>query len=284
MPPLIWHIRSISLDLTSHAILMGILNVTPDSFSDGGNFFSTQKAIEHGLKMLEDGATILDIGGESTRPGSEPVSLNQELERVLPVVEGILRHAPNAILSMDTTKAKVAEEALLRGAAIINDVSALRADPEMLPTILPYQPGIVLMHMLGTPKTMQIAPQYQNVCEEVANFLGQQFHSAVKSGIRADSIVLDPGIGFGKSLQHNLMILQNLPKFMINDRPLLLGISRKSMIAHALGVDSPEFRLQGTLALTSLARMAGVRIHRVHDVAENLQVLRMTEAILPPTP
>jgi dihydropteroate synthase len=268
---------------------MGILNLTPDSFSDGGSYSSVEAAVEHGLKMVDEGAAILDLGGESTRPGSAPVSLETELARVLPVLEKLRPRTP-ALLSIDTTKAEVARLALDLGADIINDISALRADPAMLKVVAASNCGLVLMHMQGTPETMQKSPAYEDVTAEVTSLLQARLTSCVEAGLDSSRIVLDPGIGFGKTFEHNLQLLRHLENFHRLGRPLLLGCSRKSFLAPFCqpgGTPStvpPAERHWPGVALTSLGRERGARIFRVHEVRDHLHALRMTEAILhPPT-
>ena len=259
---------------------MGILNVTPDSFSDGGCFFSSEAAVDRGLQMVEEGAEILDIGGESTRPGSEPVDANEELRRVLPVLKKLRSRSSEVLLSIDTSKALVAEACLDAGADIVNDVTALRGDAGMLPLLAKSNCGVVLMHMLGTPKTMQSAPTYQDVVAEVREFLENRILKAADAGIDASRICIDPGFGFGKTFEHNKTLLAQLEKFTTLGAPLLVGISRKSFLGHALGGVASEDRLWAGVAVSSYARKCGASIFRVHDVRENLHALRMTEAIL----
>ncbi len=256
---------------------MGVLNVTPDSFSDGGEFFATEAATGHGIEMARAGADIIDIGGESTRPGARPVSPNDELERVLPVVEQLAKAVP-VHLSIDTSKASVARAALEAGAVIINDVTGGRGDPEMFALAAEKQAAIIIMHMQGTPQTMQVNPTYKDVVAEVADFFRQQYDCAVRSGIDPMSIAFDPGIGFGKTPAHNLELLAHLPRLRVHDRPLVVGVSRKSFLRKVAG--SPEAKSDATLALTSLLRERGAQVLRVHDVAPNASALRVTEALL----
>lgn len=258
---------------------MGILNITPDSFSDGGRFAERPSALRHALEMMEEGADIIDIGGESTRPGASPVTAADELQRVLPVVES-LRSRSSALISIDTSKAMVARAALEAGADIINDVTGLRGDPRMLEVAASSGAGLVIMHMQGEPRTMQAAPHYDDVVEEVGAFFREREATAVAAGIDRRRILFDPGIGFGKTMEHNLLLLRHLDRLPPAGRPLLLGVSRKSFIGRLLGTDSLEVRYWPTVALTSYAREHGVRIFRVHDVAANAQSLRMTEAII----
>jgi dihydropteroate synthase len=282
---MIWRATTHEIDLTSRALVMGILNVTADSFSDGGRFLAPGAAVAHALQMADEGAAILDIGGESTRPGAEPVAEEVEMARVLPVVGGILdcglRVAGGGILlSIDTSKAAVARAAIARGAHIINDVTGLRGDPEMLDAARETGAGLVIMHMRGSPRTMQDAPRYDDVVAEVREFFRQSFERAVHSGIDPMCIAFDPGIGFGKSVAHNLALLKNLAALRVADRPLVLGVSRKSFISRVLGSDSMEDRGAGTVALTALGRALGANVFRVHEVKANAAALRMAEAVL----
>lgn len=246
--------------------LMGILNVTPDSFSDGGMFFNKRQAIEWGLSLLEDGADIVDIGGESTRPNADPVSPDEEIDRVLPVIEGILEQKPNAFISIDTMKSEVAECAAKAGIKMINDVSGLQNDPKLAEIATKYNVSFVIMHMKGTPKTMQVNPYYSNVVEEVYSFLESKIHFARKLGIK--EIYADVGIGFGKTVEHNWELLRNLEKFYSLNVPLLLGISRKSFIGKTLGIESPTERDFPTLLLHSLLLVKNIEIIRVHNVKQ----------------
>ncbi len=247
-------------------LVMGALNVTPDSFYDGGRYARAEDAIEHGLRMAKEGADIIDIGGESSRPGSQPISPTEELERVVPVIEGIRRHS-DVLLSIDTTKAAVAEEAIAGGASMVNDISALRFDPKMAETIGESEVFVILMHMLGTPKTMQIAPSYTDVVEEIKAFLAERIESAVSLGIERARIIIDPGIGFGKRLEHNLALLKGLSSFATLQAPILVGLSRKSFLGTILDLP-PEERLEGTIAANAIAVVNGADIIRVHDVKE----------------
>lgn len=258
---------------------MGIVNVTPDSFSDGGRYFEPRLAIDHGLKLAAEGADILDVGGESTRPGAAAVDPEEELRRVIPVIEA-LRAQTGALISIDTMKASVARAALEAGADIINDVTGLRGDPDMPGVAVSGDAGLVVMHMQGTPRTMQRDPAYADVVAEVRGFLEQRLAALVQAGIDPERVVLDPGFGFGKTLEHNLALLRSLPRLRVGGRPLLVGVSRKSMISLMLGSDRVEDREWPTVALTSFAREQGAGIVRVHDVRPNVEAMRMTEAIL----
>jgi dihydropteroate synthase len=261
-------------------MVMGVLNVTPDSFSDGGEFFATNAAVKHGLEMARSGADIVDIGGESTRPGSRPISANEEIERVLPVIEQIARSV-SIHLSIDTSKAVVARAAIEAGASIINDVTGGRGDPAMLPLAAEKGAALIIMHMQGTPETMQVKPTYDDVVGEVADFFRQQFAQAVRCGVNPMRIAFDPGIGFGKTAAHNLELLANLPRLRIENRPLVVGVSRKAFLGKISGPLAD--RASATLALTSLLRARGADVLRVHDVAQNVSALRTTEAVLAAT-
>lgn len=274
-----WQLPRGTLDLSSHGRIVGILNVTPDSFSDGGQFLDAESAVDHALQMERDGATLIDIGGESTRPGSAPVPAEEEIARVIPVIRK-LRERSEVLISVDTTKASVAEVALAAGADIVNDITALQGDPDMIRVVADSACGVVLMHMQGTPQTMQQAPNYQNVVAEVREFLGQQVARAVDKGIERMRLVVDPGIGFGKTPEHNRQLLARLDDFTKLQRPLFVGFSRKSFIAWASGATHLEERLWPGVALTSFCRERGARLFRVHDPKPHSQALRMTEAIL----
>ena len=275
----LWRIAGQTVDLSARAMIMGVLNVTPDSFSDGGQFFATDKAIEQGKQMAADGAQIIDVGGESTRPGAEAVSAEDELARVIPVIEA-LRESVSSLLSIDTSKAAVARAALDAGATIINDVTAGRADPEMLSLAAERKAALILMHMQGRPRTMQLAPRYDDVVRDVADFFRQQYERALECGVDAMAIAFDPGYGFGKTVEHNLALLAHLERLRVHDRPLVVGVSRKSSLAKMIGSKAMEDRLAPTIALTALLRERGANVFRVHDVKENAAALRVTEALL----
>ena len=260
---------------------MGVLNVTPDSFSDGGRYFDRTAAIKHGLEMVACGAAIIDVGGESTRPGAQPVGPNEQIERVRPVIEELAKSA-RAHISIDTSSAEVARAAIEAGATIINDVTAGSGDERMFALAAETGAALILMHMQGTPPTMQVAPAYGDVVREVAEFFRQQFAQAVRSGIDPMCTAFDPGIGFGKTLPHNLALLANLPRLRVERRPLVVGVSRKSFLSNISGGDGN--RESATIAMTSLLRERGAQILRVHDVAPNLQALRTTEALLAAAP
>lgn len=258
-------------------LVMGIVNVTPDSFYDGGRYGTRERAVAHALDLVGEGADLLDIGGESTRPGAQPVGEEEELTRVLPVLAELARRVTIPI-SVDTTKAGVARRALDAGAAIINDVSALRRDPDMAAVIAEKGAGVVLMHMSGTPQSMQEAPHYDDVVAEVRLFLDERMQAAEEAGIAKTNIVLDPGIGFGKLMVHNLQLLHHLSDLMMLNRPLLVGVSRKNFIGHL--VDRPVGQRQwGTAAAVALAVAGGAQILRVHDVAAMADVVKVASAV-----
>ncbi len=259
---------------------MGILNVTPDSFSDGGQFVDVDQAVAHGIAMLDDGAGIIDIGGESTRPGADDVSESDELARVVPVIEGITGQRADAVISIDTSKSEVARQSIAAGAVIINDVTGLKGDSEMLSVAAELNAGVVIMHMKGTPRTMQSEPHYDDVVAEVREFFQAQLKSAQAAGISDSAIVFDPGIGFGKTIDHNVGLLRDLKTLTVAERPILLGVSRKSFIGKLIDSEEVADRNWPTVALTSYAREQGIRLHRVHEVKPNSEALRMTEAIL----
>jgi dihydropteroate synthase len=262
---------------------MGILNVTPDSFSDGGRFFAPEAAIQRGLEMIQEGADIIDVGGESTRPGAEPVAEAEELRRVLPVLKG-LKARTDTPLSIDTMKPAVAAAALEAGASVVNDVGANRPDEAMGRLVAESGAGYVVMHMQGTPATMQVAPTYQNVMSDVAHFFTERLERLARAGVDEEQLVLDVGIGFGKALTHNLQLLASLHSFKRWARPLLLGVSRKSFIQQATESGGGTERLPGSLACVCLGLVQGVNILRVHDVAATRQAARLTEAILEHAP
>jgi dihydropteroate synthase len=260
------------------ALIAGIVNVTPDSFSDGGKFFDAQAAVEHGLKLAAEGADILDIGGESTRPRATPVSEAEELRRVIPVIEQLASRLKLPI-SIDTMKPAVARAAIAAGASIVNDVAANREDDAMWRVVAETGAGYVLMHMQGTPPTMQANPVYQDVVREVRDFFSERMQRLANCGIAREQVILDVGIGFGKTLEHNLLLIGALRSFTTLMRPLLLGVSRKSFLVKATGVEAPG-RLPAALACTALAIEAGVQLVRTHDVAETVQAVRMAESVL----
>ncbi|MBN2226009.1 MAG: dihydropteroate synthase [candidate division Zixibacteria bacterium] len=260
-------------------LVMGIVNVTPDSFSDGGMFYAPDDAIKHARQLIADGADIIDVGGESTRPGSEPVPIDDETRRVIPVIRAIREHSPIPI-SIDTTKSDVAEEAIKNGATIINDISALRFDHKMVEVASAYKTPVVLMHMLGQPKTMQEAPHYHDCLSEIRQFFSERIHFCLNYGIDKNRIIIDPGIGFGKRLEDNLEILRRLEEFRMFDCPLLLGASRKSFISMITrDRHDPLSRIGGSIASAVLAVRNGAHIVRVHDVAATVEAIKVTAAI-----
>ena len=275
----IWRIGERVFDVSQHGLIMGVLNVTPDSFSDGGEFFAHDKAVERGLVLAREGAHIIDIGGESTRPGSEPVAVEEELRRVIPVIEN-LRVKVDVPLSIDTSKAEVARAAIEAGASIVNDVTGGRGDQRMLPLIAQTKSALIIMHMQGIPRTMQIQPRYSDVVEEISDFFRQQYARAIGLNIDPMAIAFDPGIGFGKTFEHNLELLARLERLRAHDRPLVVGFSRKSFLGKLIGSSEISDRLVPGLALSSLLRARGAEVFRVHDVKENVYALRVTEAIL----
>ena len=279
---MLWQVAGRAVDLSRHALIMGVLNVTPDSFSDGGEFFTPAKAIEQGERMAAEGAEIIDVGGESTRPGAEPVSVEEELARVLPVIAKLRENIP-ALISIDTTKAAVAREALAAGASIINDVTGGRGDPGMMTLAGEKKAAFVIMHMQGTPQTMQSNPHYDDVVGEVADFFRQQYERALECGIDSMAIAFDPGIGFGKTVEHNLKLLASLPRLRVHGRPLVVGVSRKSSLGQMIGSADMNDRLAPTIAFTALLRERGANVLRVHDVKENAAALRVTERLLEAT-
>lgn len=263
---------------TTRPLIMGIINVTPDSFADGGRYFDHDAAIRHARALAAAGADILDIGGESTRPFAEPVSLAEELRRVLPVIKAV-RAEISLPISIDTYKAEVARAALAAGADLINDISALRFDPDMAPLAREARVPVVLMHMKGTPRDMQVNPQYDDLLGEIKAFFAERLDFACSQGLSREMLILDPGIGFGKTFDHNLEILNNLHVFHDLGCPLLVGASRKAFIGHLLGLPAGEERDIGTLAALAMAVLGGARILRVHNVAYARQFLTVFQAI-----
>ncbi|MBD3182868.1 dihydropteroate synthase [Candidatus Poribacteria bacterium] len=273
-------INSLNLDEINRTLVMGILNVTPDSFSDGGKFNSVARAVEHARKMVEDGADIIDLGGESSRPGSLPVPEEVEIERVLPVIEKLVKFI-DVPISIDTYKSPVARQALEAGATIINDISALRYDPDMASVAVDAGVPVILMHMKGTPRDMQRNPHYKSLIPEIISFFSERINFALKEGISHEQIIIDPGIGFGKTIDHNLEIIRRLRDFKVLDKPILMGTSRKSFIGKILDLQV-EDRLEGTAATVVVSICNGADIVRVHDVKEIVKVARMTDAIVRP--
>jgi dihydropteroate synthase len=266
------------LPLSRRAHIMGIVNVTPDSFSDGGSFFDRDAAIKHGLQLVADGADILDVGGESTRPGADPVSALEEIRRVVPVIEALAAEV-RAPISIDTMKADVARAALDAGASIVNDVSAGSIDAEMLPLVADRGVPVVLMHMRGEPRTMQDDPRYDDVVAEVHGFLASRAEAAIAAGVDENRIIVDPGFGFGKTREHNLILLKRLGEFRSLGFPILAGTSRKAFIGATLDVPVHE-RLEGTAATVALAVANGAAIVRVHDAGPMRRVAGMVDAVL----
>jgi len=270
--------RNRRFEFPGPAVVMGILNLTPDSFSDGGRWLEPSAALDRALAMGEEGAGIIDVGGESTRPGAVPVSEAEELRRVIPLIAALAERS-SVPISIDTMKVNVARAALQAGASIVNDVAANRADPEMWELAATTGAGYVCMHMKGHPETMQKEPVYEDVCAEVANFLGERLAGLNRCGVTANQVILDPGIGFGKTPEHNRSLLASIGRFMSLGRPVLVGVSRKSFLAPFGGKD-PESRLAAGLACACLVVEAGARFIRTHDVKETVRAIRMTEAIL----
>ena len=271
--------RRLALD---RPMVMGVLNVTPDSFSDGGRYLEPGAAVKHALEMVEEGADFIDVGAESSRPGAESVSEAEELRRLIPVVREVCRQVSIPV-SVDTTKAAVAKAAIEAGAAMVNDISACQADPAMEGVVREAGAGLVLMHMQGTPPTMQQAPRYGSVVEEIRDFLRARMQAAVQAGIAADQILLDPGIGFGKNLEHNMTVLARLDALQPLGRPILVGVSRKAFIGEVLGRRTDD-RLMGTAAAVAAAVLRGAAVVRVHDVKAMQDVVRMIHAIQTRTP
>jgi dihydropteroate synthase len=264
----LWQLPHRVLRIDRRPLILGIVNVTPDSFSDGGRYASTPAAVAHALELVRQGADLLDIGGESTRPGSQPVPLAEELRRVLPIVEALAAATP-VPLSVDTSKAEVARASLAVGASIINDVTALRGDPSMLDVVRAAGAGVILMHMQGTPATMQINPQYEDVMAEIGRFFEERLQTLADQGIARERLVLDPGIGFGKRTSHNLEILARLREFQRFGRPVCLGVSRKGIIGRLVADRPVERRLAGSLAAVCYALgQEAVQVVRVHDIEE----------------
>jgi dihydropteroate synthase len=280
MGPLILRFHHRRYDLSQRTLIMGAVNVTPDSFSDGGLFFEREKAVEQGLRLAEAKADILDIGGESTRPGAKTLDEEEEARRVIPVIQE-LSQKTEVPISIDTRKARVAERALEAGAEMVNDVSALRFDERMAALVAARQIPVVLMHMRGKPETMQIDTRYDDLMGNVLEFFRERIAFAESRGILSDRIILDPGIGFGKSLenQHNLILLKNLRRFKVLGKPLLIGTSRKAFIGKILGLP-PQEREEGTMATVAVAILNGANIVRVHEVERMRRVVRVVDAVL----
>ncbi len=274
-------IRDSVLDLDHRSVVMGILNVTPDSFSDGGRFSTPDAALRHAEKMVTDGADIIDIGGESTRPGAAEVSLNEELDRVIPVIEKLRHVCP--LISIDTVKPAVADAAFAAGAAILNDISGMQFHPEIAPIVARHKGAAVLMHIQGVPRTMQASPHYDDVIGEIMNYLKTSISIAEKAGISPDSLAVDPGIGFGKRLNDNLTIIRELHSFLDLGKPILMGVSRKSFIGELTGAPVND-RLEGTLAAVTVSAMNGASLFRVHDVLACRRALDITDRLKQESP
>jgi dihydropteroate synthase len=267
-----------SLDFSQRTYIMGILNVTPDSFSDGGRFFDPASAIDRGIQMAEDGADIIDIGGESTRPGAEPLAIEEELRRTIPIIEKLSKEI-NIPISIDTYKSEVARRAINAGASMVNDISGLRFDPGLPKVISEYKVPVVIMHIKGTPKDMQKNPIYEALIPEIIDYFRESVRSATERGIPEDKIIIDPGIGFGKTFEHNLDIIHHLDEITLLEKPVLIGPSRKAFIGKILGEVPPVERLEGTAAAVAISIMKGANIVRVHDVKEMAKVARVADAI-----
>ena len=272
-----WRAGERLLEYGARTLVMGVLNVTPDSFSDGGRFLDHEDAVAQGIRMAEEGADVVDVGGESTRPGSEEVPVEAEIDRTVPVIKRLAAEL-DVPISIDTRKAEVARAALDAGAAVVNDVSAGR-DPDMFEVVRDTAAGLVLMHMLGEPKTMQEKPEYEDVVREVREYLGARLDAAVAAGIERDRLCVDPGLGFGKTYEHNLELMRGIDSFLDLDAPVLVGPSRKSFIGKSLGDAPMEDRLEGTLAAVSWMAGHGAHIVRVHDVKETVRALKVVDAI-----
>lgn len=271
-------IRNHRFNWDDRTYLMGILNVTPDSFSDGGQFNQQQKAVNHALMMVQQGADIIDIGGQSTRPGAKQITLEEELERVIPVVK-ILRQQSSVVISVDTTRAEVARQAIAVGADIINDISGATFEPEILQVIAENQVPIILMHIRGNPETMQSLTDYQDLIGEICQFFQGQVNKAIKMGVKESNIILDPGIGFAKNYQQNIEILRNIKQLKKLGFPLLIGTSRKSFIGKILNQDNPQKRVWGTATTCCHAIAQGADILRVHDVPEMVDVIKVADIL-----
>jgi dihydropteroate synthase len=272
-------LRGKVLDLGSRTHVMGILNVTPDSFSDGGLYTDTARAVERAREMAVQGADIIDIGGESTRPGAEPLTEEEELRRIIPVIERLAAESTTPI-SVDTYKASVAKTALKAGASLVNDISGLRFSPDMANVVADHGAALAIMHIKGTPRNMQQNPVYADVVGEVLQYLEEGIEIALKAGVDRGKILIDPGIGFGKTPEHNLTLLNRLSEFRVLGRPILIGTSRKRFIGTVLDIPAPEQRIEGTAATVALAIERGAQMVRVHDVAQMVRVARMTDAII----
>ncbi|MBM4135877.1 MAG: dihydropteroate synthase [Nitrospira sp.] len=273
---LIW--SNFCLDFSQKTYIMGILNITPDSFSDGGLYFDKHAAIERSYRMVEEGADIIDVGGESTRPGSEPITIEEEIRRTIPVIEAIAKEI-NVPISIDTYKSEIAKKALDAGASMVNDISGLRFDPMMTEVVSEYKVPVVIMHIKGKPKDMQQDPVYEALIPEIMDYLRVGIRLAISTGISEDKIIIDPGIGFGKTFDHNLEVINNLKEFTLLEKPILIGPSRKAFIGKILGDVPVTERLEGTSASVAVSIMNGANIIRVHDVKEMARVVKVVDAI-----
>ena len=272
------NVSDYTFDFNQRTYIMGILNVTPDSFSDGGKYFDEDKAVRRAIQMVEDGADIIDIGGESTRPGAEPVTIEEELRRTVPVIKSVVKHVRIPI-SIDTYKSEVARRALDAGAAMINDISGLNFDPEMARVAAQSGVPVIIMHIKGEPKNMQRNPVYHALIPEICEYLQDGIKRSVDTGISADKIIIDPGIGFGKTFEHNLEIIHNLAAFKILEKPIMVGPSRKAFLGKILGDVPSEERLEGTAVAIAISIINGAHIIRVHDVREMVRIAKVADAI-----
>jgi dihydropteroate synthase len=275
----VWRCREHTLSLGERTLVIGIVNVTPDSFSDGGMFASADDAVAHGARLVDEGADLVDVGGESTRPGSDPIEADEELLRVVPVIAGLVKARPGTPLSVDTRKPEVASAALDAGASIVNDIAGGR-NGALLETVSRTGAGVVLMHMLGEPKTMQDDPRYDDVVAEVHEFLRERIEAAVFAGIPEERICIDPGIGFGKTVDHNLALLRAVPALRMLGAAVMVGASRKGFIGTLTGVEDPAARLEGSLAVAVLAAAHGADLVRVHDVEATVRALKVADAVV----
>lgn len=275
----LWKCGDHTLSLGERTLVMGVVNVTPDSFSDGGMFASADDAVAHGARLVDEGADLVDVGGESTRPGSDPIEVDEELLRVVPVIEGLVKARPGTPLSVDTRKPDVASAALDAGASVVNDIAGGR-NGALLETVSRTGAGVVLMHMLGEPKSMQDDPRYDDVVEEVHEFLRERIEAAVFAGIPEERICIDPGIGFGKTVDHNLALLRAVPALRLLGAAVMVGASRKGFIGTLTGVEDPAARLEGSLAVAVLAAAHGADLVRVHDVEPTVRALKVADAVV----
>jgi dihydropteroate synthase len=274
-----WRCGNHNLSLGERTLVMGIVNVTPDSFSDGAMFASADDAVAHGARLVDEGADLVDVGGESTRPGSDPIEADEELLRVVPVIEGLVKARPGTPLSVDTRKPEVASAALDAGASVVNDIAGGR-NSALLETVSRTGAGVILMHMLGEPKTMQDDPRYDDVVAEVHEFLRERIEAAVFAGIPEERVCIDPGIGFGKTVDHNLALLRAVPALRMLGAAVMVGASRKGFIGTLTGVEDPAARLEGSLAVAVLAAAHGADLVRVHDVEATVRALKVADAVV----